>query len=134
MAQTKTSGPVGTVAWMAPELFERRAKYSKGSDIFAFAVIMWELAARRVPWSDDQVANEATIPIWVRDGDRNDMPQGAPKPFVELIKCCWAQEKTERPTAKAIQERLTLLKDTLPSEGEVEAPAEAEASVPAYNA
>lgn len=48
---TMTRG-VGTVLWMAPELFVGRTKYGPKVDVYSFGVILWELATRENPWSD----------------------------------------------------------------------------------
>lgn len=39
----------GTPAYMAPELFQKRA-YDESVDIFAFGSLLWELVTREVPY------------------------------------------------------------------------------------
>lgn len=38
--------------WQAPEVIQF-AKYTKGSDVWAFAIIMWEMLTGEIPWNDD---------------------------------------------------------------------------------
>ncbi len=109
-AQTKTAASsVGTVSWMAPELFRLRGKHTRASDIFAFAVILWELAARKIPWSDYDTANDTTIMSWTKDGERNTIPKNTPKPFAALIARCWSQTRRDRPKVVEITKALTAM-------------------------
>ena len=59
--KTKTAQPeksVGTRPWMAPELFGLRPKYSFESDIYAYGMTLWEIAARKIPYAGvEDVAN-----------------------------------------------------------------------------
>ena len=44
--------PPGTFAWLAPELMsDLDAEYISSCDVFSFGMIMWEIAARKIPWS-----------------------------------------------------------------------------------
>lgn len=47
---TSTHQAVGTIPWMAPELFIKNPKFSLKSDIFSLAMIFWEIATRKIPW------------------------------------------------------------------------------------
>ena len=89
---------VGTVAWMAPELFRRRARYELGSDMYSYGMVLWELTTRTMPWSDAH--NNALIMQWVSQGDREDIPPSTPLPIATLIRKCWASDPAERPSAE----------------------------------
>ena len=91
---TLAQGPQGTVAFMAPELFKRRAEYGPASDVFSFAMTLWEMAARRNPFQD--AANQVIIMGWVRDGEREDVPAGTPPAYAQVITGCWAQDPAAR--------------------------------------
>ncbi len=107
MAQTKTAASsVGTISWMAPELFRRKGKHTRASDVFALAVILWELSARKIPWSDEEVAKDAMIIRWLEKGERNDIPKNTPKPISTLIARCWDQVEKNRPEMAVVTEEL----------------------------
>ena len=100
--KTKTAQPeksVGTRPWMAPELFGLRPKYSFQSDIYAYGMTLWEIAAREIPYAgvkdEDIVRN-------VEKGDREEIPKDAPKGFAQLIGLCWAQRTEQRPKAEQV--------------------------------
>jgi serine/threonine protein kinase len=47
----KQKGFVGTPRWMAPEMMKGQVKIGPSADIYSFGVVMWEVWARRKPWS-----------------------------------------------------------------------------------
>ncbi len=99
----ETSSPVGTLRWMAPELFSRRTSTpSTASDIWALGMVFFELASRDVPFKEardnDQVKDfikEATGEE-VPDECRRESPS-----FGALMQRCW-QERSARPSASDI--------------------------------
>jgi len=50
---TESGRPKGSLLWMAPELFKRRAKSSKASDVYAYGMVMWEIASHVYPFAED---------------------------------------------------------------------------------
>jgi hypothetical protein len=70
----------GTVAWMAPELFKRRAKHTFASDVYAFGMVLWELANRAQPYAD--AASEAVMMGWIERGQREEFEADAPPVLV----------------------------------------------------
>ena len=97
----KGKSAVGTVQWMAPELFKRGTKKSELSDIYALGMTLWELASREIPFKDGD-GNEAVIIKWITDGEQEKIPEDTPKPFAALIARCWAQRAEDRPLTPAI--------------------------------
>lgn len=76
----------GTPAYMAPELL-RSEMYNKSVDVYAFAVLLWELLAEVIPY-------EGLEPLEVRDsvigGGRLPMSRSIfDDSFQRLINSCW---------------------------------------------
>lgn len=90
---------VGTVQWMAPELFKRRAIYTPKSDIYSLGITLWELASRKIPYAED---SQGAIPAFVQQGEREDIPSDCPPKLGHLIQQCWSGNPEERPTAEKI--------------------------------
>lgn len=90
----------GTLCWMAPELFERGGKCSTASDVYALGIIFWELASRKLPFTD--AANSAIIMQWVKQGEREKIPEETPPKLARLIAECWKERTDERPVADQI--------------------------------
>jgi TPR repeat protein len=108
-SSNQSSQAVGTLPWMAPELFKRKAKYTKKADIYSLGMILWELSSRKVPFSEAE--NMAILALWKAQGEAETIPDNCPKPMAKLIKYCWFNTPEKRPTAaemvKAIQQSLS---------------------------
>ena len=93
----------GTIPWMAPELHSLRPRYGRASDIYALAIVFWELATRGIPFEGVEAA---MLIACISRGDREEIPETCPPEFAALIVQCWDQEPRARPTAVAIAEWL----------------------------
>lgn len=100
----KSVQSVGTVPWMAPELFARRAVCTKKSDIYSLGMTFWELASRKIPFRD--ATSPALIPGWVKGGEREEIPKDCPAKLASLIQACWNEAPDNRPDATAVAEFL----------------------------
>lgn len=97
---TKTSkDAVGTVQWMAPELFRLKPTYTQKSDVYSLGITFWELASRKIPYAD---SIQAAISGFVQQGEREDIPADCPPKLAHLIQQCWAGNPEERPTAEKV--------------------------------
>ncbi|XP_043452224.1 mitogen-activated protein kinase kinase kinase 21 isoform X1 [Prionailurus bengalensis] len=104
--RTTKMSAAGTYAWMAPEVI-KSSLFSKGSDIWSYGVLLWELLTGEVPYRGiDGLAvaygvavNKLTLPI----------PSTCPEPFAKLMKECWQQDPHIRPSFPLILEQLTAI-------------------------
>lgn len=94
---------VGTIQWMAPELFERgSSKPSTKSDIWALGMVFFELASRQIPFHDAQTKEQ--VITWIMQGTGEVVPeecQARSPGFAAIIQRCWL-ERNSRPTAKQL--------------------------------
>ena len=44
--------PRHTTRWTAPEILNKKGSFSKGADVFSFAMVMVEVRCRYPPWLD----------------------------------------------------------------------------------
>jgi len=86
---------IGTVCWVAPEIFNNKKLYTEKADVYSFGVILWELLARKMPFEDEEAF---TIPLLVSKGKRPKMPKELPKGWEKLIKLSWNQKPPKRPS------------------------------------
>lgn len=111
--RTTKMSAAGTYAWMAPEVI-KSSMFSKGSDIWSYGVLLWELLTGEVPYRGiDGLAvaygvavNKLTLPI----------PSTCPEPFAKLMKECWAQDPHIRPSFTLILEQLTAIERAVMTE------------------
>jgi serine/threonine protein kinase len=100
---------IGTPLYRAPEMFSelnRGGKYSPAVDVFAYAMILYELLANSAPWS---LEVEKVTPVhlvrFLEEKARPAIPDFLPGKYRELIEECWAQDAKGRPTFRQIVER-----------------------------
>ncbi|XP_065586306.1 mitogen-activated protein kinase kinase kinase 21 isoform X2 [Cyrtonyx montezumae] len=111
--RTTKMSAAGTYAWMAPEVI-KSSLFSKGSDIWSYGVLLWELLTGEVPYRGiDGLAvaygvavNKLTLPI----------PSTCPEPFAKLMKECWEQDPHVRPSFAIILEQLTAIEGAVMTE------------------
>ena len=119
-AKTGTKGSMaGTLGWKAPETFYGRAH--RASDVFAFAMTLYEVAARQPPFANeteiqviqklmrrveeepqDDAAKARFLHQYPLKSRRPPLPAAAarsvPSVVIELMQRCWVDDPVERPT------------------------------------
>ena len=106
--------------WLAPEILTgNNATFA--SDVYSFAIVMWELLVWDLPWGPTNPWQVVTV---VTEGGRLDVPERSALPgpdtaefegldaYVGLMRRCWAHNPDDRPT---FQEIIADLRDQLGS-------------------
>ena len=89
MDKTKSRATeTASYAWMAPELL-RDNILSPTYDIYAFAVVVWELWSTEEPFADVEVPMHLVWRI-CQDNDRPPIPDDCPEALAELLRQCWS--------------------------------------------
>ena len=128
-ASMMTTG-AGSIQYMAPEVFVS-AHYTEKSDIYSFAIVLWELLSRETPYdklsqfeswdgSDSaaaRVPTEFMVMSEVKNGKRLLVPQNAPPGYAALIADCWAHQDHQRPGFPEILRRLREMEHEYPLDG-----------------
>ncbi|XP_060031525.1 mitogen-activated protein kinase kinase kinase 9 isoform X2 [Erinaceus europaeus] len=107
--RTTKMSAAGTYAWMAPEVI-RASMFSKGSDVWSYGVLLWELLTGEVPFRGiDGLAvaygvamNKLALPI----------PSTCPEPFAKLMEDCWNPDPHARPSFTNILDQLTTIEES----------------------
>ena len=105
MSHQSMTGLKCTPIYSSPEVLQTKS-YSKASDVYSFAFIVYQVVTGEVPFSNlsssHQVFNEVVL-----KGERPRIKETVPNVYQELIKKCWSEDPNERPTFEEIS---TLLK------------------------
>jgi serine/threonine protein kinase len=86
----------GSPHWMAPETFDGKGVYDEKIDIYAFAILLWELLTLDIPYKTMDITQ--IIAKVVMNDLRPEIPGNCPQPLREIIEKSTAQltlEKTE---------------------------------------
>ena len=78
------------------------------SQRYAFGIVMWEIASRTTPYKE-------THPDIVRicvgeEGQREEIVEGCPRGYMELVQRCWHQDPLQRPHIDQILIDITHIK------------------------
>ena len=99
----------GTFHWMAPEVVAGH-KYTEKADVYSFAIDMWELCTRQIPYTGMQPMQVA-MAVLTR-GLRPAVPPDCPKDYAALMEACWLTEPSVRPSFTEVVDRLAAMLDT----------------------
>ncbi len=106
--QMTTNQLAGSPCWMAPEHFTQNAPASFATDIYSFGMILWEIAARRAPYS--HAINVYMVIAAKMNNTHETIPSDCPEEYGALIQKCW-KLPLERPLAKTIALELNQLQE-----------------------
>ena len=92
--QTAAAGNAGTQAYKGPECFND--EFTRASDVYAFAIIVWELLTADRPWAN--VTDAAIMFKVCNNGERPAIPDKANRGLAIIAEKCWAQSAADRPS------------------------------------
>ncbi|BBI30152.1 Ser/Thr protein kinase [Acanthamoeba castellanii medusavirus] len=90
----------GTPCWTAPEII-RGEKYDESADVYSFGIIMWQVITRKEPYAG---RNFMGVSLDVLEGKRPAIPGDCPPHLRKLLKKCWHDDPTKRPTMEQVLE------------------------------
>jgi len=93
----------GVLPYIAPEVLQG-APCTQEADIYAFGIIMWELASGYRPFADR--AHDLNLAIEICKGLRPYHIDGMPVVYETLMKRCWSADPELRPSAAELNEIL----------------------------
>lgn len=105
----------GTPEWMSPEVL-RSERYDESTDVYSFAIVLWELVTREVPFKSRGLNHIQIVYAVGFQHQRLAIPESCPEPLSRLIQDCWHQVPHERPRFPAILERLQAFAEGLASQ------------------
>ena len=102
--QYKMSKGVGTPLYMSPELLDDdEDQFGFGIDVYAFAILVYELVSGKEPFAiDGKPISLTKLVTNVMSGKRPEFTKGITKKMRKLLNRCWCQDPKERPSFDVI--------------------------------
>jgi len=104
-----TTVGAGTFRWMAPETLESDGQYNTKVDVFSFAMLAYELVARKLPFEDDfSSSSDPRIVMAICSGARPSLADvvSMSGEMIELVKSAWDADPAKRPSFAEIDASL----------------------------
>ncbi|RHZ84574.1 hypothetical protein Glove_79g140 [Diversispora epigaea] len=92
----------GVIPYIAPEVLSGDDNYSKASDVYGFAMIMFEILTGIPPFYN--IPHDKDLALKICNGYRPEIPSNIaiPQLLVDIMKRCWNAKSEQRPTAKEL--------------------------------
>lgn len=87
---------IGTPHWMAPEILGGASNYNEKVDVYAYAIVLWEMLCKKIPYAGlepQQVIGQVLL-----NNIRPAIPKNTPEGIQQLIKMCWDRDPDKRPS------------------------------------
>jgi len=100
------TGNTGTLRYMAPEVALGK-EYNHSVDVYSFGIILWQIVKGKVPFNG--LGRRTYMENVVIGGDRPKLDRSWNKQFIRLLRRCWCEDKSLRPTFTEIVSELDAL-------------------------
>lgn len=110
------SGVVPISPYIAPEMMMSPGVYNETVDVYAFAIILWEILTRKIPYDglkDYNIENSV-----LREDYRPPLPRNLPPAFADFIIMAWSRNPTCRPSFAQIVQKMENGELVLPNTNE----------------
>lgn len=98
---------IGTPLYMAPELISGDSHYDSSVDVYAFAILAYEIVTGKDPYHELGKVTSFKLANKVMKGYRPKFEKNITKKMKTLLSRCWDENPTERPTFDEIYRLLT---------------------------
>lgn len=106
--QISMTGGIGSPLYMAPELLEGEDIYGSSIDVYAFAILAFEIVTGLIPYSHlKKVPSQYQLATKVKNGERPHFNDKVSKKMKDLIELCWSRNPYERPSFGEIFQALS---------------------------
>ncbi len=96
---SKKNDIYGVLPFIAPEIL-RGKPYTSASDIYSFAMIMWEFISGIPPFNDRK--HDLQLGLNICRGERPEIMENTPQCYIDLMEKCWDEDPLKRPNALEI--------------------------------
>ncbi|CAB4444217.1 unnamed protein product [Rhizophagus irregularis] len=102
-ADKSSTSIYGNLPYIAPEVIVG-SEYTFASDIYSFAILMWEISSGQTPFINYEHENDIIMNII--NGIRPKIMPGTPLEYKNLMKECWDADPLKRPDADLLKTKI----------------------------
>jgi serine/threonine protein kinase len=99
----------GTVLYMAPEMYDEEAVYCGKVDVYAFAMILYEVIVGMPAFEKPTRGTFWAHVMHIKRGGRRTIPPAVKNRTGRLIEACWGQVPEERPSFAEVFEAMAAM-------------------------
>jgi serine/threonine protein kinase len=107
----------GVLSFVAPEVL-RGEEFTKAADIYGFGMLMSEIISGEAPFIDRDY--DLHLALDICKGERPQIPEYAPEPYVTLMKRCWDPIPSNRPTSSELIQHFYNFKNVISKDYKLE--------------
>ena len=85
-----------------------KQKTKSESDIYSFAVILWESYTQRIPWSEKQIPVQIVMAVGI-EKKRLPVPPTMPRGLKTILRDSWRHDPRLRPSFKDLLSKLQIM-------------------------
>lgn len=86
--------------YLAPEILQGNDDYDESTDVYAFAMIAYQIITEKVPFNE--INDSSSLKNKIINGDRPEFLESVPQEMQNLLSRCWSDIPEERPKFKEI--------------------------------
>ncbi|KAI1720005.1 protein tyrosine kinase domain-containing protein [Ditylenchus destructor] len=90
----------GTAAWMSPEIISQKEGITTATDVWSYAVLLWEMFTREIPYNG--LTEFKIYSIISQHGVRLVIPESCPSQLADLLRKCWQLAPKDRPGMREV--------------------------------
>uniref|UniRef100_A0AC34QPG3 Tyrosine-protein kinase n=1 Tax=Panagrolaimus sp. JU765 TaxID=591449 RepID=A0AC34QPG3_9BILA len=102
------------VRWMAPETLTSTPKFTRKSDVWAFAVLLYEVFNNGIKPFDGDEWPPKRIATKIRKGEMPEPPTSTPEEMKIIMKTCWKLNAIERPDFEGLSQAIVDIAEKYP--------------------
>jgi serine/threonine protein kinase len=100
----------GSPLWMSPEMVCNHP-YTEKADVYSFAICLWEMYTKRIPYSDLGLSPKRLVVEVVKAHLRPSIPDTCPRRYANMLQRAWSWLPDDRPTFQWLADELEEMLD-----------------------
>ncbi|CAN0924015.1 Serine/threonine-protein kinase STY13 [Linum grandiflorum] len=96
---SEMAGQIGTIGYMAPEVFER-IPYDRKCDVYSFGISLWEIYCCNASFANYGFTEDTSASVY--RNVRPEIPRNCPEKLADVMQQCWEIDPKRRPEMREV--------------------------------